>query len=69
MPTLASKLNARSEDFKANAAAMRVLVDDLNAKLATIAQGGGEGPRAKHPAARANSQLSSRAADPRQVET
>jgi 3-methylcrotonyl-CoA carboxylase beta subunit len=48
MPTLASKLNARSEDFKANAAAMRVLVDDLNAKLATIALGGGEGPHAKH---------------------
>ena len=48
MPTLASNLNARSEDFKANAAAMRVLVDDLNAKLATIALGGGEGPRAKH---------------------
>jgi 3-methylcrotonyl-CoA carboxylase beta subunit len=48
MPALASKLNARSEDFKTNAAAMRALVDDLNAKLAKIAQGGGEGPRAKH---------------------
>ena len=48
MPTLASKLNARSEEFKANAAAMRALVDDLNAKLAKIALGGGEGPRAKH---------------------
>ena len=48
MPTLASKLNVRSEDFKANAAAMRALVVDLNAKLATIALGGGEGPRAKH---------------------
>ena len=45
MPTLASKLNPRSEDFKANAAAMRSLVDDLNAKLERIAQGGGEGPR------------------------
>ena len=32
MPALASKLNARSDDFKANAAAMRVLVDDLNAQ-------------------------------------
>ena len=30
MPTLASKLNPRSEDFKANAAAMRALVDDLS---------------------------------------
>ena len=48
MPALASKLNPRSEDFKANAAAMRALVDDLNAKLAQIALGGGEGPRAKH---------------------
>ncbi|MDP1692791.1 MAG: carboxyl transferase domain-containing protein [Burkholderiaceae bacterium] len=48
MPTLASKLNARSEEFKANAAAMRALVEDLNAKLATIALGGGDGPRAKH---------------------
>ncbi|RQP23089.1 carboxyl transferase domain-containing protein [Piscinibacter terrae] len=48
MPALASKLNARSEDFKTHAAAMRALVDDLNAKLAKIAQGGGDGPRAKH---------------------
>src|SRR5438874_6873790 len=48
MPALASKLNPRSEEFKANAAAMRALVDDLNARLAKIAQGGGEGPRAKH---------------------
>ena len=48
MPAIASKLNPRSEDFKANAAAMRALVDDLNAKLAQIALGGGEGPRAKH---------------------
>ena len=37
MPALASKLNPRSDDFKANAAAMRALVDDLNAKLAQIA--------------------------------
>jgi 3-methylcrotonyl-CoA carboxylase beta subunit len=48
MPTLATKLNVRSEEFKANAAAMRALVDDLNAKLAAIALGGGDGPRAKH---------------------
>ena len=48
MPVLASKLNARSEEFKANAEAMRALVDDLNTKLQTIAQGGGDGPRAKH---------------------
>src|SRR5438132_6997752 len=48
MPALASKLNPRTEDFKANAAAMRALVDDLNTRLARIAQGGGEGSRAKH---------------------
>ena len=48
MPALASKLNPRTEDFKANASAMRALVDDLNTRLAKIAQGGGEGPRAKH---------------------
>ena len=48
MPALASKLNPRSEEFKANAAAMRGLVDDLNAKLAQIALGGGEAARAKH---------------------
>jgi 3-methylcrotonyl-CoA carboxylase beta subunit len=48
MPVLASKLNPRTEDFKANAAAMRALVGDLNARLAKIALGGGEGPRGKH---------------------
>src|SRR5512147_1973872 len=48
MPVLASNLSPRSEDFKANAAAMRALLDDLNAKLAQIAQGGGEAARAKH---------------------
>ena len=34
MATLATKLNARSEDFKANAQAMHALVADLNARLA-----------------------------------
>ncbi len=48
MPILASKLSPRSEEFKANAATMRALVDDLNGKLAKIALGGGDGPRAKH---------------------
>ncbi len=48
MPALASKLSPRSEEFKANAAAMRGLVDDLNAKLAQIALGGGDAARAKH---------------------
>jgi 3-methylcrotonyl-CoA carboxylase beta subunit len=48
MPALATQLNPRSEDFKANAAAMRLLVEDLNAKLARIAEGGGADARAKH---------------------
>ncbi|MDE2094573.1 MAG: methylcrotonoyl-CoA carboxylase, partial [Burkholderiales bacterium] len=48
MPVLASKLSPRSDDFKANAAAMRSLVDDLNARLAQVAQGGGDAARAKH---------------------
>lgn len=48
MPVLASRLNPRSEEFKASAAAMRTLVEDLNGKLAQIAQGGGEAARAKH---------------------
>src|SRR5262245_793346 len=48
MSVIESRLNPRSEDFKANAQAMQRLVDHLNAKLADIAQGGGEGPRAKH---------------------
>ena len=48
MPALASRLDPRSEEFGANAVAMRVLVDDLNAQFAKVAQGGGEAARAKH---------------------
>jgi 3-methylcrotonyl-CoA carboxylase beta subunit len=48
MPQLASQLNPRSEEFKANAAAMRVQVDDLHAQLARITQGGPADARAKH---------------------
>src|SRR5574344_755662 len=43
-----SKLNPRSADFQANAAAMPALVDDLRARCEQIAQGGGEAARAKH---------------------
>ena len=50
MPALKSKLNPRSEEFKASAEQMRALVDDLNAKLALMAAGGGEAARAKHAA-------------------
>ncbi len=48
MSVLASKLNPRSEEFKAHAAAMRALVDDLNAQLRKIAEGGGEVARTRH---------------------
>ena len=50
MSILETKLNARSADFQANAAAMRVLVDDLNARITTAQDGGGEAARAKHTA-------------------
>lgn len=50
MPALASKLNPRSDEFKASAEHMRTLVADLNAKLAQIALGGGEAARTKHTA-------------------
>jgi len=48
LAVLASKIDPRSADFLANAAALRAQVDELRARLAKIAQGGGEGPRAKH---------------------
>jgi 3-methylcrotonyl-CoA carboxylase beta subunit len=50
MPVLNSQLNARSTDFQTNAQAMRVVVDDLKAKIAQAAMGGGEAARAKHAA-------------------
>jgi 3-methylcrotonyl-CoA carboxylase beta subunit len=50
MPALETQLNARSADFLANAAAMRSLVEDLNAQVAKAAAGGGETARARHTA-------------------
>ncbi len=41
MPVLASQLNPRNDDFKANAQAMQALVDDLRARQAQSALGGG----------------------------
>jgi 3-methylcrotonyl-CoA carboxylase beta subunit len=43
-----SRLNCRSDDFLVNVAAMQALVDDLYAKVATMALGGGEEARKKH---------------------
>ena len=48
MTTIASRLNPRTDDFRANAAAMQALVDDLRQKVELIAQGGGEQARARH---------------------
>ena len=48
MPVIESKLNTRSAEFVANAAAMQALVDDLRAHCERIALGGGEAARAKH---------------------
>ncbi|MDF1484481.1 carboxyl transferase domain-containing protein [Ramlibacter sp. H39-3-26] len=50
MTILESQLNPRSDDFQANAQAMRALVDDLRARFAQVEQGGGEALRAKHTA-------------------
>src|SRR6218665_615023 len=48
MTILDTRLNIRSADFLANAAAMRTLVDGLRAQLDKAAQGGGAAARAKH---------------------
>jgi 3-methylcrotonyl-CoA carboxylase beta subunit len=48
MPQIDSKINPRSEEFKANAAAMQAVVDDLRAKVLAIAAGGGETASARH---------------------
>ena len=48
MPHIDSKINPRSEEFKANAAAMQAVVDDLRAKVLAIAAGGGEAASARH---------------------
>src|SRR5690349_10392812 len=48
MPMLDSKVDRKSADFAANAAAMRALVDELRARQARSALGGGEAARAKH---------------------
>ena len=48
MDALKSKVEPRSAEFQANAEAMRRLVEDLRAKAATVALGGGESARARH---------------------
>ena len=48
MAVIASKLDPRDETFQRNRDAMALLVDDLNAKVAAIEQGGGEAACARH---------------------
>ncbi|MGE5467038.1 MAG: carboxyl transferase domain-containing protein [Ignavibacteria bacterium] len=48
MTVIKSSLNTRSDEFKANAAAMRALVDDLRVKTEQVARGGSEEARQKH---------------------
>jgi 3-methylcrotonyl-CoA carboxylase beta subunit len=48
MTTLKSNLNTRSDEFRANAEAMRALVADLRAKTEQAARGGPEEHRQKH---------------------
>src|SRR5580700_4402985 len=48
MTTLATSLDPRSEAFRANAAAMRVVVEELRAKSEAIALGGDEPSRRRH---------------------
>src|SRR4051794_37781396 len=48
MSIIKSALYVRSEEFRANAAAMRTLVDDLRDKVAQVARGGSEEARARH---------------------
>ncbi|HOW62915.1 MAG TPA: carboxyl transferase domain-containing protein [Candidatus Contendobacter sp.] len=48
MTLLKSKINPRSEEFRANAEAMRAQVADLREKAAQVMLGGGAAARAKH---------------------
>ncbi|MBX3676086.1 MAG: methylcrotonoyl-CoA carboxylase [Rhodocyclaceae bacterium] len=48
MSVIKSQLNPRSDEFRANAAAMRALVDDLREKTAEVSLGGTAEHRKKH---------------------
>jgi 3-methylcrotonyl-CoA carboxylase beta subunit len=48
MTILKSRISPRSDEFRANAAQMRALVDDLRARAAEAALGGDEAARSKH---------------------
>ena len=48
MSVLDSGLDAQSAEFARNRAANEALIADLKARVAAVAQGGGEQARAKH---------------------
>jgi 3-methylcrotonyl-CoA carboxylase beta subunit len=48
MSQIRARLNARSDEFRTNAAAMGALVADLRDKVARVGQGGGTAAREKH---------------------
>jgi len=48
MPILDSRIDPRSDEFRANADALGTLVADLKAQLARVGEGGGERAREKH---------------------
>ena len=50
MAVLTSEINTRSTEFAENAAAMQLLVDDLQAKVEQVAQGGGTRYQERHQA-------------------
>ncbi|MEO6968288.1 MAG: carboxyl transferase domain-containing protein [Rhodanobacteraceae bacterium] len=50
MPILESRLDPKSEDFRANAARLREQVEDLQSHLRSVALGGGDKARDKHTA-------------------
>ena len=52
MTVLKSNISTRSDGFKANKAALEVLIADLRAKVDQVKAGGGEAARAKHLARR-----------------
>ena len=50
MAVRTSEINTRSTEFAENAAAMQLLVDDLQAKVEQVAQGGGTRYQERHQA-------------------
>jgi len=48
MTAIASAIDPRSAEFRANAEAMGALVADLRARVASVSQGGGEAARQRH---------------------